>query len=268
MPGAEYECRKCKRLYPLEFYEQSVFCPECGMHLWPPQIPKKPKGPKGGGKRRGGTNIDPIPPGPGVNVHTLFVEFNRLEDFTCGEGITQENVPMWITARRKAYKDFRDKLSQDKLVSLEKLIDDFRQFLYFKNNLSWTTLYRTGLISLSNPEKLWRMLIFIQDEKIEIETRIRQTLQGKHHVRGVGKNIITALLHIFYPDKYGVWNSRTDDTLSLIDRKPETAFDAGKKYVAINNELRKLAAELETDLTTIDGLMWYVSKRLKPILQS
>jgi len=46
------------------------------------------------------------------------------------------------------------------------------------------------------------------------------------------------------------------------------APDLGAKYLAINKELARLGDELQTDLTTIDGLMWYVSKRLKPILQS
>jgi hypothetical protein len=262
LPLAEYECRVCNKLFPIEQYEKSVFCPICGMHLWPPRI--KIPGPVRPGKKP--TEIKPIPPGSGVNVYTLFAEFNRLTDFTCGEGIVQENVPMWINARHKAYAEFKEKLAQNKLISWEKLTHDFRDFLYFKNNLSWTTLYRTGLEALSNPERLWEQITFIQDESIPIQTRVREALNGKYYVRGIGKNILTALLHTFYPDKYGVWNNRTDDTLSIINRKPISSSGLGEKYTAINSELARLGKELKTDLTTVDGLMWYVSKRLKPIL--
>jgi DNA-directed RNA polymerase subunit RPC12/RpoP len=259
MPGAEYECRKCIKFFPIEQYEKSVFCPICGMRLWPP---RKPPG------RGPSRPIEQIPPGPGVNVYTLFAEFKRLTDFRCGEGIVQENVPMWIDARLKAYAEFREKLAQNRLISWEQITRDFRDFLYFKKNLSWTTLYRTGLEALSNPERLWKLLTFIQDESVQLPTRVGKALEGEYYVRGIGKNILTALMHTFNPDKYGVWNNRTDDTLNLIDREPKSASDSGAKYVAINNELVRLRDELQTNLTTIDGLMWYVSKRLKPILLS
>jgi hypothetical protein len=152
-----------------------------------------------------------------INVHTLFEEFLRLHDFNCGEGIILDNVPLWIARRRKAYEEFRKKFNQDKLVDWEKLGEDFRQFLYFRNNLSWTTLYRSGLKALSDLERLWRLLTFIQDESVDAEVRVRQGLQGAYHCQGIGRNILTALLHIFNPDKYGVWNSRTDDTLKTSD---------------------------------------------------
>lgn len=259
VPVPEYECRKCNRVFSLEEYEKSVFCPDCEMHLWPKFVKKKTKPPKG----KGGAVIEPIDPTPEVNLATIFAEFNRLTDFNCGEGETIENVPSWIMERHRAYGEFRGKLSQNKLVSLEKLSEDFRQFLYFENNHSWTKLYRTGLAALSNPEKLWKLLVSIQDESVPIQHRIENALEGRYYVYGIGKNIITGLLHMFNPDEYGVWNNRTDDTLKLIRRKPPPTAGIGNKYLSINRELKTLATELDTDLTTIDGLMWYVSKRLK-----
>jgi len=231
------------------------------MHLWP-KIIKRPitTRPTLGTKP---IEIESIDPSLQVNVHTLFAEFNRLTNFECGEGKRIENVVSWTVDRHKAYDDFRNRFSQNKLVSLEKLCEDFRQFLYFKNNLSWTTLYRSGMAALSNPERLWKLITYIQDESITIQNRVTGALEGKYYTRGIGTNILTALLHVFGPDKYGVWNSRTVDTLNLIKRKPEASSDMGRKYLAINRELIKLCAELDADLTTIDGLMWYVSKRLK-----
>lgn len=117
--------------------------------------------------------------------------------------------------------------------------------------------------ALSDLERLWKLLIFVQDEFVDVEVRVRQGLHGAYYCQGIGRNILTALLHTFNPDKYGIWNSRTEDTLKIIRRAPRPILDAGKKYVTINNELTQLGAELDTDLTTIDGFVWFISKRVK-----
>jgi len=257
MSGPEYECKKCNRVSSIEEYTKSVFCPTCGSRLWRRFI-------KSTVPRKLETEILPLPvTRDRVNVYTLFAEFQRLQNFGCGEGIILENVPSWIASRREAYGAFRGKFIQSNLVDWEKLSDDFRQFLYFKNNLSWTTLYRSGLKALSNLEKLWKLLVFIQDESVDVQVRVRQGLQGSYYCQGIGRNILTALLHTFKPDKYGVWNSRTEDTLRIICRVPMTTSDYGRRYHAVNDELMQLCAELDTDLTTIDGFMWYISKRVK-----
>lgn len=259
MSRPEYECRECKRVYSSEEYSRSLFCPHCKTYLTP-KIVEPPKPPRGKGE------IKPEEfTRDQINVHTLFDMFLRLEDFSCGEGVVFGNVPLWITARRKAYGEFRNKFSQNKLVDWEKLSEDYRQFLYFKNNLSWTTLYRSGLKALSNVERLWNLLVFLQDENVDAQTRVHQGLEGEYYCQGIGKNILTALLHTFNPDKYGVWNSRTEDTLRIIRRTPKSVPSAGKRYRAINDEVIQLGQELDTDLTTIDGFIWFISKKVKII---
>jgi len=213
-----------------------------------------------------GTPIEPVPlTREDINIDTFFEKFWQLEDFSCGEGIVFNDVHSWIKARLKAYTVFREKFSRDKLVDWEKLHDDFRDFLYFKNNYSWTTLYRSGLKSLSDLKKLWKLLTFIQDESISIRRRVREGLTGRRHCPGIGRNILTALIHTFNPDKYGVWNSRTEDTLTMIRRTPKTTSDTGHNYQLINNELTQLKTELNTDLTTIDSFMWFISKKIQII---
>ena len=229
------------------------------MHLWPKYV-------KGNRVRRKGTEIEPVQlTREQINMGTLFEEFWRLHDFSCGEGIVFDDVTSWIMARKKAYADFREKFGQDKLVDWEKLHDDFRDFLYFKNNFSWTTLYRSGLQALSNLKRLWKLLTFIQNESIGIRRRVREGLSGRYHCKGIGRNILTALLHTFHPDKYGVWNSRTEDTLTMIRRKPRSTSDPGYNFQLINNELIQLKNELNTDLTTIDSFMWFISKKVQII---
>ena len=88
-------------------------------------------------------------------------------------------------------------------------------------------------------------------------------MKGKEKVRGIGQGILTALLHTFYDDKYCVWNSRTQETLEILRRPPKTYSDIGKTYKEVNRELHGLAEELSTDLTTIDGFMWFISKHVR-----
>lgn len=225
------------------------------MHLWPKkakvnQMPEKEM------------EIESVKlPLGGINIDTLFEEFCRLQDFSCGEGIIFPDVSSWIMERKKAYAVFQEKFSQDKLVDWEKLREDFRDFLHFKNNYSWTTLYRTGLSALSDLERLWKLLVFLQNESIDVQKRVQQGLQGEYHCHGIGKGILTALLHTFNPDKYGVWNRRTDDTLEMFRRTLGASSNIGHRYQLINNELIQLKNELNTDLTTIDSFMWFISKK-------
>lgn len=258
MSEPEYECRKCGTVFSAEGYLGNRFCPRCGMHLWSKFV-----------KVSHGSSIHGTPVTPvrltrdQINVATLFAEFQKLENFNCGERVYFRDIDEWMIARKKAYLDFKERFSQSKLVSWEKLEKDFRDFLYFKNNMSWTTLYRTGLQALQNLERLWKLLVFLQDESVDVATRVRKGLQGEYYCRGIGQNILTALLHTFNHDKYGVMNSRTEDTLKMLRRKPKQALDLGHRYACVNLELLQLRDELETELTTIDGLMWYVSKRIE-----
>jgi hypothetical protein len=237
MSRPDYECKKCGKSYSHADYSEDPYCPACGIHL-------------------GRKSLSPEP----FKVDGLFKEFMRLEGFTPGEGVCYDNVPLWISARKRAYAKYQEKFAASKLLVGENWRLDYKDFLYFKNNQSWTTFTRPGLEALKEPEKLRNLLIYLQEESITIEKRVQEGLQGEKHIHGVSQNILTGLLHTFHPDKYGAWNYRTDDALERIKRKPIKTTNAGKNYVSINEALTKLAKELNTDLTTIDGFMWFISK--------
>jgi len=198
-----------------------------------------------------------------INVHTLFDEFMRLKDFECGEGIVMPDTPTWLLERKMAYRKFQEKFTEQKMNDLNELKDNFKEFLLFRNNRSWTILYRTGNKALSNLEKLRRLLLLLQDESVPIHDRINRALQ-QDHIDGIGIAILTGLLHTFHPDEYGVLNRRTIDALDILRRKTRTIYgDEGESYTLVNSELKQLAREMNTELTTIDGFMWYISKRIK-----
>ena len=137
---------------------------------------------------------------------------------------------------------------------------NFRSWLLFRNNVSWTTLQRTATNALNHPQNLSKLLLSLQNENTDVSSRVRSGLQGSDKIDGLGQGIVTALLHTFNDEKYGVWNSRTSDTLSKLHHPTVSGDDLGDSYVRINNKLISLAKELETNLTMLDGFMWFVSK--------
>ena len=104
------------------------------------------------------------------------------------------------------------------------------------------------------------MLFILQNEQIDVAERVRKGLHGENKIKGIGQGILTALLHTFNNEKYGVWNSRTVDTLQKLRRSPRMRFDIGEQYVEVNATLHGLAKEFNVDLTMVDGFMWFISK--------
>lgn len=192
------------------------------------------------------------------DIFDLFDKFINLTNFTAGEGIIEKSTHSWMKNRRSA-KDYFQKIFHVNHL-LEMSEDEFSSFLYFRNNRSWTSLYRQGRQLLSKLDDVKKAIAYLQDNEVGIETRLRRILRpGDLHVRGFGKNMVTGILHILDEnDQYGVWNNVTETGLKHIQRKPPISSDPGISYVRINKELLNLKNELGTDLVMIDGLLWYI----------
>jgi predicted RNA-binding Zn-ribbon protein involved in translation (DUF1610 family) len=249
----EFECRKCGKVFPHEQYNKSRFCPNCGTYLTE-KIIYQPS------RRNGVTHVEQIRE-EDINLEAIFFKFNKLRPIFVGEGKYFNSVDSWVSARKNAYRYFREKFSNERILDFNYLSKTYKEWLLFKNNLSWTTLYRSGYKALETPDRLAELIIFLRDDEINVKERVKRGLEGKEKVQGIGQGILTALLHTFFEDKYCVWNSRTQETLELLRCSiPKKFSNIGKAYVAVNNKCHELATRLDTDLTTIDGLMWYVSK--------
>ncbi|MCR3906988.1 MAG: hypothetical protein NUK62_08205 [Tenericutes bacterium] len=252
----EFECRKCRMVVFLEEYNKSRFCPNCGTFLK--------------SKRLKNTVVGSQPPKPpieirpeDINLASLFFEYNNYSPIAPGGGIVFSSVDNWISARKRAYKMFREKFSGEKLLDFDYLSGVFKDWLLFRNNLSWTTLQRTGYSALEKPERLAELIILLRNDNLDVGERVRRGLVDKEKVRGIGQGILTGLLHTFFDDKYCVWNSRTQDTLKILRRPIGKYSDIGKSYKTVNRKILEMAQELETDLTTLDGFMWFISKHVQ-----
>lgn len=240
----------------LEKYESDKFCPSCGTLLRPKRL-KIDREKAGKKKERIEIHRNDI------NIDSLWYKYIHRSPIDVGGGVPFKTVDSWISARKQAYAEYSEKLSPDKLHDLDHVLRDFKDWLLFRNNLSWTTFQRTGYQALKQPERLAGLLFLLQNEKMDVGERIRSGLKGEMYVYGIGQGILTALLHTFYNEKYCVWNSRTKDTLNILRRPPKTHSDVGRAYKEVNSKLHELAEELNTDLTTLDGFMWFISKRVR-----
>ena len=129
-----------------------------------------------------------------------------------------------------------------------------RSFLYFENNKHWTGLNRQVNRVCANMDATRAALTSLVDEDKPLETRMNPAVA----IKGLGKGIITAILHVAYPDHYGVWNNTSEAALVELGLMPSISRGAsfGARYEAINDVLRKVANALEVDLWTLDALWW------------
>ncbi|HHU83327.1 MAG TPA: DUF1016 domain-containing protein [Firmicutes bacterium] len=137
--------------------------------------------------------------------------------------------------------------------------EGFRSFLLIENNRHWTGLHRQGPRMCADMDRLREALAILVDENQPVANRLDQAIEM---VSGMGKNVATAILLVAYPDRYGVWNNRSEASMKQLDIWP--SFDRnesfGSRYVKINQILLQLRDMLQTDLWTLDALWWYLNQ--------
>lgn len=131
-----------------------------------------------------------------------------------------------------------------------------RSFLLIENNKHWSGLFRQSNRICSDMAATRAALGALVDESLPIEERTRAATA----IKGLGKGIITAILIVAYPNKYGVWNNTSESGLIELELLPQWPRGAsfGVRYAAINAVFNELARELDVDLWTLDTIWWYL----------
>lgn len=162
-----------------------------------------------------------------------------------------------IQARDTVYQRYQPIFSQEHIQNLTK--DEFLSFLDSKNNRHWSNLTRQSGKITSNMQNLRDALGILLEESVPLKERLDQiSSSGQNKVPGLGRAVITPILLISHPDKYGVWNSTSEAGMKTLGVWPsldsKTSF--GESYQKINDVLVGLARDLDIDLWALDALWW------------
>ncbi len=141
--------------------------------------------------------------------------------------------------------------------------EDFRGFLLFRNNQHWDSLHRQGGWMTEDMSLLRQAIKLLIDETIPLKTRLNRLRpnSGEPMVKGLGRAVISAILMVVYPNKYGVLNNTAETGMKQIGLWPNMprATSFGERYEIVNRILLETASKLDIDLWTLDILWWLVS---------
>lgn len=173
--------------------------------------------------------------------------------------IRHEGLLRMIADRDGVLARYQPTFRPDNLPKLT--ADEFKSFLVFRNNRHWVGLHRKGPEVCADMPRLRNALALLVDESRPIADRINDLAPGRPKaVSGMGRAIMTAVLLVAYPDKYGVWNNTSQGAMEQLRLWPEfdRGMPLGARYARVNEVILDVARELDVDLWTMDGLWWRV----------
>lgn len=169
-------------------------------------------------------------------------------------------------AKNQVLAKYQPIFSPDNLDNLT--VDDFKGFLLFKNNQHWDGIQRQSGFMTADMDKLKDALKLLLNEELPIKTRLNRLRpsSGEPMVKGLGRAVITAILQVMHPDKYGVLNNTAETGMKKLKLWPDFPWGAsfGEKYEIVNQVILEVAPLVETDLWTLDMLWWRVSTTHTP----
>ncbi|MCL4271844.1 MAG: DUF1016 family protein [Anaerolineales bacterium] len=183
-----------------------------------------------------------------------------LEKFRASLAVAQsrEVTKRIIEDREIVYSRYQPVFELEKLPNLSE--ETFRSFLYFENNRHWGGLYRHASKLTVDMNLLRSTLSILVDDSRPLAKRYYEAVSG---LRGLGKAVATAILHVNSPNEFGIWNNTSAVALKALNIWPQfkSGSHFGNKYEEINKLLLRLATDLEIDLWTLDALMWIVAPK-------
>lgn len=169
--------------------------------------------------------------------------------------------PWWEESEKKVVGKYGKLFHPSNLKDLTR--EEFISFLLYKNNLHWEGIHRQSGLITKDMAKLKKALSILLDEKRKIKDRLDFLFPKKqqNYVVGLGKAVVTPILLVVYPEKYGVWNNRSEGALKKLNLFPSFSRGAGfaDKYVKINTVLNELSQRFSISLWQLDGVLGEIS---------
>lgn len=169
----------------------------------------------------------------------------------------KRNDSWWKESERKVINRYGPIFNPQNINNLTK--EDFKSFLLIRNNLHWEGIHRQGNTITLDMKALKIYLRFLLNEKMSLKERLSSDFidQGGYWVKGIGKAIMSAILLVVYPQKYGVWNSKSESALKKLNLFPRflSKDSFADKYLKVNDALLDLAHKYNITLWQLDGVL-------------
>ncbi len=169
----------------------------------------------------------------------------------------------WTDSEQKVFATYHAIFHPDNVAFLTK--EQFKSFLLIKNNLHWEGIHRQGNILTADMQKLRQYLGCLLDESTPIHTRLTALFDKNNrlYIKGMGRAVLTPILLMAYPQKYGVWNARSESALRALNTHPDfkNSESFANKYIEFNNTLTDLKNELGVSFWQLDGLLGHLGGR-------
>lgn len=157
-----------------------------------------------------------------------------------------------FTSKDNVMSQFQQKFSHNNLSTLP--IEEFYEFLHFRNNHHWTQLDRQIKNLKTNEKELRSALLTLTDSSLDIANRI----DSMPKIRGFDHGIYSPFLLVSSSLKYGVWNSKSEKFMKKYDLLPQRKENPrGPYYSDFNNTLNEISRRVGIDLWVLDGLFHY-----------
>ncbi|OQB05853.1 MAG: hypothetical protein BWY19_00737 [bacterium ADurb.Bin212] len=190
-------------------------------------------------------------------------QFNQLNS----DKLKILNDPRRLEEEREVIEKYGQLFNPSNLDNLT--VEDFKGFLLMKNNRHWDGIHRQNNLITQDMPRLISVLKLLLDETQDISVRLNKIfpLAGQSMIKGLGKSIVTPILLMVYPDKYGVWNQKSEDGLIKLGmiKKFRSNQSFSDKYLAINEALQELKTRLGITLFQLDELIGWIFLGNAPI---
>lgn len=140
--------------------------------------------------------------------------------------------------------------------------EDFRGFLNYKNNRHWTGIHRHSSALVSDMNRLREALVILLDENKPLENRLRilRPHKGEPFIKGLARSVITPILFVVYPEKYGVLNNPAEQGMKEVNIYPALSKNAdfAEEYIAVNEVILKISNDFSLPLWFVDWIWWKI----------
>ncbi|KAF5053244.1 hypothetical protein DSECCO2_400390 [anaerobic digester metagenome] len=200
-------------------------------------------------------------------------DINELSDEKIKELLSwfvnsSETYKKWLPKRKRAEK-INHEWIQPEIIEKMSYEDLKKHYLEYFNS---GTGEKQNLIAIKRAqiirnEKFRESLLYLLNEDVDIKTRINELMDIKNdkHIDGMSRALLTAFLMDFKPEKYCLWNGKTESGFealgweNLYKKRGDSTGDVYIKVLGLLERLRTLGSKFNLSFLAVDLFLHTIS---------